>query len=85
MSTSTMQQMQQNVCISNLVGCQAINITRNVKTIPEDIIGILDGEESDIGFFGMRKNYIGCHCSRKDIYKVMIDWQLKLIGFAGVK
>ena len=23
-----------------------------------DIIGILDGEESDVGFFGMRKNYI---------------------------
>ena len=23
-----------------------------------DIMGILDGEEVDIGFFGMRKNYI---------------------------
>ena len=54
-------------------------------TVTLDTTGILDGEESDIGFFGMRKNYIGCHCSRKDIYKVMIDWQLKLIGFAGVK
>ena len=30
-----------------------------LKTMPRRyIIGILDGEESDIGFFGMRKNYI---------------------------
>ena len=32
-----------------------------------NIIGILDGEESDIGFFGMRKNYIGWGETESDI------------------
>ena len=31
----------------------------HVFTYNPNIIRILDGEESDIGFFGMRKNYIG--------------------------
>ena len=31
------------------------------------IIGIFDGEESDIGFFGMRKNYIGWGEAESDI------------------
>ena len=32
-----------------------------------NIIGILDGEESDLGFFGMRKNYIGWGEAESDI------------------
>ena len=38
-----------------------------VAASPYNIIGILDGEESDIGFFGMRKNYIGWGEAESDI------------------
>ena len=34
-------------------------IAQMVGGIECNIIGILDGEESDIAFFGIRKNYIG--------------------------